>query len=78
MKFELSFTNKEITPWGGMVFLKQMLDKIALKQAIESQKNPYCVIWVYLDEQGKIQHTKAVETERVKIDSATAYYLMNR
>ncbi|KXK44415.1 MAG: hypothetical protein UZ11_BCD004000121, partial [Bacteroidetes bacterium OLB11] len=24
MKFELSFTNKEITPWGGMVFLKQM------------------------------------------------------
>jgi hypothetical protein len=24
MKFELSFTNKEITPWGGMVFLKQL------------------------------------------------------
>jgi len=28
MNFELSFTNKEITPWGGMVFLKQILDKI--------------------------------------------------
>ena len=27
MKFDLSFTNKEITPWE-MVFLKQMLDKI--------------------------------------------------
>lgn len=36
MKFELSFTNKEITPWGGMVFLKQMLDKIGLRQLIEN------------------------------------------
>jgi len=35
MKFELSFTNKEITPWGGMVFLKQMLDKIGFKEQIE-------------------------------------------
>ena len=22
------FTNKEVTPWGGMVFLKQFLDKM--------------------------------------------------
>ncbi len=29
-----------------MVFLQQVLVKIVLKQAIESQKNPYCVIWV--------------------------------
>jgi len=36
MKFELSFTNKEITPWGGMVFLKQMLDKIGFKKQIET------------------------------------------
>jgi hypothetical protein len=35
MKFELSFTNKEVTPWGGMVFLKQMLDKIGFRQQIE-------------------------------------------
>ena len=35
MKYELSFTNKEITPWGGMVFLKQMLDKIGFKDEIE-------------------------------------------
>ncbi len=34
MKFELSFTNKEITPCGGMVFLKQMLDKINFKTHI--------------------------------------------
>lgn len=38
MKFELSFTIKEITPWGGMVFLKQMLDKIGFKQVIEDCK----------------------------------------
>ena len=36
MDFTLSFTNKEITPWGGMVFLKQMLDKIAFKDVINS------------------------------------------
>ncbi len=36
MKFELSFTNKEITPWGGMVFLKQMLDKIGFREQIQS------------------------------------------
>ena len=28
MNFEYKFTNKEVTPWGGMVFLKQFLDKI--------------------------------------------------
>lgn len=38
MKFELSFTNKEITPWGGMVFMKQMLDKIGFKRVIETCK----------------------------------------
>lgn len=36
MKFALSFTNKEITPWGGMVFLKQMLDKIGFREHIRS------------------------------------------
>lgn len=36
MKFELSFTNQEITPWGGMVFLKQMLDKIGFREEIEN------------------------------------------
>ena len=36
MKFELSFTNKEMTPWGGMVFLKQMLDKIGFKDQIKT------------------------------------------
>ena len=34
MNIEFSFTNKEITPWGGMVFLKQMLDKMEFKQQI--------------------------------------------
>lgn len=36
MNIEFSFTNKEITPWGGMVFLKQMLDKIGFKQQIQN------------------------------------------
>ena len=28
MEFDISYTNKEITYWGGMIFLKQMLQKI--------------------------------------------------
>jgi hypothetical protein len=28
MEFDISFANKEITPWGGLVFLKRMLEKI--------------------------------------------------
>ena len=32
MKYEISYTNKEITPWGGMVFLRQMLNKIGILQ----------------------------------------------
>lgn len=34
MGFDVSFTDKEITPWGGMVFLKQMLDKIGFMEQI--------------------------------------------
>lgn len=36
MNFELSYTSKEITPWGGMVFLKQMLDKLEFRKQVES------------------------------------------
>lgn len=36
MKFELSYTSKEITPWGGMVFLKQMLDNLKFRELIEN------------------------------------------
>jgi hypothetical protein len=35
MKFDISYTNQEITPWGGMVFLRQMLDKIEFKTRVE-------------------------------------------
>jgi hypothetical protein len=35
MEFEISYTNKEITPWGGMVLLQQMLQKAGLKKVIE-------------------------------------------
>jgi hypothetical protein len=30
MEFEIGYTDKEITPWGGMVFMRQMLDKMGL------------------------------------------------
>jgi len=36
MEFDISYTNKEITPWGGMVFLKQMLQKIGFRELIEN------------------------------------------
>lgn len=36
MKFDISYTNQEITPWGGMVFLRQMLDKIGFKSEVEN------------------------------------------
>lgn len=36
MNFDLSFTNKEVTPWGGLVFLKQMLDKIGFRDHIKN------------------------------------------
>ena len=35
MEFDISYTNKEITPWGGMVFLKQMLQKIGFRKLVE-------------------------------------------
>ena len=38
MEFDISYTSKEITPWGGMVFLKQMLQKIDFRKLVE--ENP--------------------------------------
>lgn len=35
MEFDISFTDKEITPWGGMVFLKQMLQKIGFREIVD-------------------------------------------
>jgi hypothetical protein len=31
MEFEIAYTNREITPWGGMVLLKKMLDPIGFR-----------------------------------------------
>jgi hypothetical protein len=36
MEFDISYTSKEITPWGGMVFLSQMLQKTGFRELIES------------------------------------------
>ena len=35
MEFDISYTSKEITPWGGMVFLKQMLQKIGFRKMVD-------------------------------------------
>src|ERR1019366_6803825 len=35
MEFDISYTSKEITPWGGMVFLKQMLQKTGFRELID-------------------------------------------
>jgi hypothetical protein len=34
MDISYQFTNKEITPWGGMVFLRQFLDKIGFSEQV--------------------------------------------
>jgi len=39
MEFDISYTSKEITPWGGMVFLKQMLQKIGFRELIERNED---------------------------------------
>jgi hypothetical protein len=36
MEFEIAYTSKEITPWGGMVFLKQMLQNIGFRELIDN------------------------------------------
>ena len=39
MEFDISYTSKEITPWGGMVFLKQMLLKTGFRELIEKNED---------------------------------------
>ena len=39
MEFDISYTNKEITPWGGMAFLKQMLEKMGFREVVEKNKD---------------------------------------
>ena len=34
MELTYQFTNKEVTPWGGMAFLKQFLGKIDFSEQI--------------------------------------------
>ncbi|MHB9056033.1 MAG: transposase [Paludibacteraceae bacterium] len=39
MEFDISYISKEITPWGGMAFLKQMLQKIGFREIIEKNSD---------------------------------------
>jgi Transposase DDE domain group 1 len=36
MELEIGYTDKEITPWGGMVLLRKMLEKINFSEALKS------------------------------------------
>jgi hypothetical protein len=36
MELSYQFTNKEVTPWGGMVFLRQFLDKMRFSEQVTS------------------------------------------
>ena len=38
MEFEIGYTTKEVTPWGGLVFLRQMLDKLKFREVVEAQQ----------------------------------------
>jgi Transposase DDE domain group 1 len=40
MDFELRFTDKEISPWGGMALLKRMLEHIGFEQALLDSQLP--------------------------------------
>ena len=37
IEFEIGYTDKEITPWGGMVFMRQMLDKMGFRKVVNAQ-----------------------------------------
>ncbi len=37
-ELKIQFTDKEITPWGGMILLKKMLEKIDFKGIVETCK----------------------------------------
>ena len=39
MEFDISYTSKEITPWGGMGFFKQMFQKIGFQEFIERNED---------------------------------------
>jgi len=36
MEFKISYTDKEITPWGGMYLLKQMLKEIGFRNVMSN------------------------------------------
>ncbi|HYA13970.1 MAG TPA: hypothetical protein VEF33_06490 [Syntrophales bacterium] len=40
MDFEIGFTDKEITPWGGMALMKKMLDQSQIDGLLSSLELP--------------------------------------
>ena len=40
MEFDLRFTDKEITAWGGMGLMKRMLDHLGVESALAAAQLP--------------------------------------
>jgi hypothetical protein len=40
MDFKIEFTNKEITPWAGILLLKKMLDKMQFDDCLANLPMP--------------------------------------
>ena len=43
MDFQIGFTDKEITPWGGMALMKKMMDRCGLEGLISALGLPELV-----------------------------------
>lgn len=35
MELKIEFTDKEITPWGGMVLMKKLIEKTKINEVLE-------------------------------------------
>jgi len=38
--FELKFTSREVTAWGGLALLKRLLDGLSFKAALQAGRSP--------------------------------------
>ena len=40
MKLKIEFTDKEITPWGGMILMKKLIEKTKIIEVLEQLPLP--------------------------------------
>jgi len=56
---ELSFSDKGVTPWGGMTLMWRMLQKIGFNDAVRGVELPEHLVW-------KIYHMRADAENRIE------------